>query len=69
MQASARKGIVELKQALRVPLPAVPEISWDRDGGEEALLVHDGLVQPFVTPAAAGSAPRAFGEEDGGTGS
>ncbi|MFZ9941374.1 MAG: ferrous iron transporter B [Luteolibacter sp.] len=36
MQASARKGIVDLKQALRMPFPAVPEISWDRDGGEQA---------------------------------
>ncbi|MEY5012626.1 MAG: ferrous iron transport protein [Verrucomicrobiota bacterium] len=36
MQASARKGIVDLKQALRMPFPAVPEISWNRDGGEQA---------------------------------
>ena len=36
MQASARKGIVDLKQALRLPFPPAPEISWERDGGEDS---------------------------------
>ena len=49
MQASARKGIVELKQALRVPLPAVPEVSWDRDGGEEA---HGAFIRRLCELAA-----------------
>lgn len=49
MQASARKGIVELKQALRLPLPAVPEIAWDRDGGEDA---HGDFVRNLCALAA-----------------
>lgn len=32
MQANAKRGIVELKQALRFPFPAAPEASWVKDG-------------------------------------
>ncbi len=32
MQASAGKGIIELKQALRFPLPSCPEPSWTEGG-------------------------------------
>jgi ferrous iron transport protein B len=35
MQANAKKGIVELKQALRSPLPPASEASWIRDGDSE----------------------------------
>jgi ferrous iron transport protein B len=33
MQANAKKGIVELKQALRLPLPVVSEIPWSTSEG------------------------------------
>lgn len=32
MQANAKKGIIELKQALRLPLPAAPHARWITDG-------------------------------------
>lgn len=34
MQANAKKGIVELKQALRPPLPVVSEIPWTSSDGD-----------------------------------
>jgi ferrous iron transport protein B len=34
MQASAGKGIIELKQALRYPFPKVPEAKWIRGNGD-----------------------------------
>ncbi len=37
MQASAGKGIIELKQALRFPFPAAPEAKWADGGGDPEL--------------------------------
>ncbi|MEO5916132.1 MAG: ferrous iron transport protein B [Luteolibacter sp.] len=34
MQANAKKGIVELKQALRLPLPVASEVTWNSAGGD-----------------------------------
>ncbi|MES2440517.1 MAG: ferrous iron transport protein B [Verrucomicrobiota bacterium] len=31
MQANAKKGIIELKQAIRFPLPAAPDVHWATD--------------------------------------
>lgn len=45
MQANAKKGIIELKQALRIPLPAVPEPQWlgtdcDPEKGRRAFITR-----------------------------
>ncbi len=34
MQASAGKGIIELKQALRHPFPSAPEVRWESNGAD-----------------------------------
>lgn len=45
MQANAKKGIVELKQALRLPHPVAAEVTWglgeeDREAGRRALITR-----------------------------
>ena len=45
MQANAKKGIVELKQALRLPLPVASEVSWtagntDPEAGRRAFITR-----------------------------
>ena len=39
MQASAGKGIIELKQALRFPFPSAPQAKW-LGGADEAMALH-----------------------------
>jgi len=45
MQANARKGIVELKQALRLPLPAVSEPPWTAGGGDSEASRRDYITR------------------------
>ena len=48
MQANAKKGIVELKQALRFPFPAAPEATWIAD--------RDAIRKPAAAPSSRGFA-------------
>ena len=44
MQANAKKGIIELKQAIRFPLPTAPEVRWAGDSTDP-----EGSRRDFIT--------------------
>jgi hypothetical protein len=68
-------GDLRLSALLRLPRRAVPQVEQQQDadregdGGEETLLVHDGLIQPFVGRGPASGAGPGTLWESGGTGS
>jgi len=45
MQANAKKGIVELKQALRLPLPVASEITWNSEGADPEAARRDFIIR------------------------
>ncbi len=45
MQANSGKGIVELKQALRFPLPAAPHARWKSEGADAETARHDYILE------------------------